>query len=158
MQASLCKCPMCLHCTCIQSIRCQQKKLWFKLNSPFMHYLRTQNPYEEVKKWLSSKCCHFQKKTIFMVSNVQCVYIVCAKYQMQTGKVLIQVEFPVPALSENTKSIMKKKSEKKILSSKCCHFVKKLLFQYLISSCKCSRCLHCVSKLSDANSKSSATS
>ena len=91
-------------------------------------------------------------------ANVQCVIIVCANYQMRAGKFLIQVEFPVHALSENTKSIMKKKSEKKILSSQCCRFVKKLFFQYQISSCKCSRCQHCVSKVSNANSKSSASS
>ena len=107
-QTSLCKCPL-----CIQSIRCQQQRLWFKLNSPFMHYLRTQNPYEEVKKWLSSKCCHLKKKQHYfhgikyLHAKFQCIYNVCAMYQMQTGNALIQVEFPMPALSEYTKSIMK---------------------------------------------------
>ena len=65
------------------------------------------------------KMLSFKKKNYFhsikyLHANVQCVYIVCAKYQMQTGKALIQVEFPVPALSENLKSIMKK-IEKNIL-------------------------------------------
>ena len=56
----------------VQRIRCQQQKLCYKLNSPSMHYLRTQNPYEEEKviKWLSSKGCHFVKKIIFLVSNI----------------------------------------------------------------------------------------
>ena len=39
-----------------------------------------------------------------------------------------QVEFPVNALFENIKSIMKKKMEKIMLCSKCCHFVKKIIF------------------------------
>ena len=37
---------------CMQSITCQQKNLWYKLNSPCMHYL-TQTPYEEY----SEKIC-----------------------------------------------------------------------------------------------------
>ena len=34
---------------CMQSIRCQEQKLCYTLNSPCLHYLRTQNPYEEEK-------------------------------------------------------------------------------------------------------------
>ena len=59
---------------CMQSIRCQQQKLCCKLNSPCMHYLRTQNPYEE-EKWLSSKGCHFCPKLFFswyQISSCKC--------------------------------------------------------------------------------------
>ena len=45
---------------CMQSIRCQQQKLWYKLNSSCMDYLRTQNLYEYFL--LTSKCSHFVKK------------------------------------------------------------------------------------------------
>ena len=39
----------------------------------------------------------------YLHANVKFIYIVFAKYQMQTGNALIQVKFPVPILSENTK-------------------------------------------------------
>ena len=82
---------------CIENIRCQQLKQLYKLNSPFMHYLSTQDPYEAAK---SEKIAKF-----------------------------------------------------KMLS-----FCQKLFSLYQISSCKCSVCLHCVCKVSDANSKSSGKS
>ena len=34
-------------------------------------------------------------------ANVQCVYIVYAKYQMASVKTLVQVDFPVHVLSEH---------------------------------------------------------
>ena len=34
-------------------------------------------------------------------TNVQCVYIVYAKYQMAAVKTLVQVDFPVHVLSEH---------------------------------------------------------
>ena len=34
-------------------------------------------------------------------ANVQCIYIVYAKYQMASVKALVQVEFPVDVLSEH---------------------------------------------------------
>ena len=52
----------------------------------------------------------------------------CAKYRMQTCKAMIPIEFPVYTLPENTKSIIKKKSEKLMLSSKCCHFCQNIIF------------------------------
>ena len=84
----------------------------------------------ESENWLSSKCCHFVKKNIFSVSNrfMQMTNAMYAKYQMRSTKALIQVEFPENALFKNTKSIMKKKNEKIMLSSKYCHFVKRIIF------------------------------
>ena len=75
----------------IQSIRCQQQKLSFKLNSLFMHYQSTQNPYEEVKKWLSSKCCHFVQKlfsptvlnSFMQMSNVSTLCVQRIRCQQQ---------------------------------------------------------------------------
>ena len=36
-----------------------------------------------------------------LCANVQCIYIVYAKYQMASVKTLVQVDFPVHALSEH---------------------------------------------------------
>ena len=76
--------------------------------SPCMHYLSTNKTLikkQSVKKWLSSKRCHFVKKYFYGIkllhANVQCVYIVYAKYQMASVKTLVQVDFPVHALSEH---------------------------------------------------------
>ena len=56
------------------------------------------------------------------------------------------------------KTFIKKQSVTKWLSSKCCHFVKKVFLWHQTSSCKCSMCLHCVCKVSDGFSKSSGAS
>ena len=57
------------------------------------------------KNWLNSKCCHFVKKYFYGIkllhANVQCIYIVYAKYQMSSVKALVQVDFPVHVLSEH---------------------------------------------------------
>ena len=91
-----------------QSIRLLQSKLWYKLISPCMHYLSTNKTLikrQNVKKWLSSKRSHFVKKHFYGIkllhANVQCVYIVYAKYQMASVKTLVQVDFPVHVLSEH---------------------------------------------------------
>ena len=81
-----------------------------------------------------------------------------AKYQMLTAEAGLQVEFPMYALSKNTKSILKKKSEKIMLNSKCCHFVKKIFLsiQYLHVNVQ-GVCI-VYAKYQILNSKSSATS
>ena len=73
-----------------------------------MHYLSTNKTLikkQSVEKWLSSKRCHFVKKYFYAIkllrANVQCVYIVYAKYQMASVKTLVQVDFPVHVLSEH---------------------------------------------------------
>ena len=100
------------------------------------------------KKWLSSKRCHFVKKYFYGIkvlhANVQCVNIVYTKYQMASVKALVQVDFPVHAL---TKAKFKTQS-----------FCQKVFLRHQGSSCKCSMCLHCVYKVSDGFSKSSGTS
>ena len=50
----------------------------------------------------------------YLHANVKFIYIVFAKYQMQTGNALIQAEFLLPILYENTKPIMKKNGEKEL--------------------------------------------
>ena len=56
-------------------------------------------------KVLSSKRCHIVKKYFYGIkllhANVQCIYIVYAKYQMASAKTLIKVDFPVHVLSEH---------------------------------------------------------
>ena len=78
-----------------------------------MHYLSTNRTLikkQSVKKWLSSKHCYFVKKYFYGIkllrANVQCVYIVYAKYQMASVKTLVQVDFPVHVLSETTKTLV----------------------------------------------------
>ena len=73
-----------------------------------MHYLSTNKTLikkQSVKKWLSSKRCHFVKTYVYGIkvlrANVQCVYVVYAKYQMASVKALVQVDFPVHVLSEH---------------------------------------------------------
>ena len=89
---------------CMQSIRWLQSKLWYKLISPCMYYLSTNKTLikKQCKKWLSSKRCHFVKKYFYGITllhaNVQCVYIVYAKYQDVSIKAVEQVEFLVYAL------------------------------------------------------------
>ena len=57
------------------------------------------------KNLLSSQSCPFVKHKFFCIkllyANVQCVYIVYAKYQMASVKALVQVDFLVPVLFEH---------------------------------------------------------
>ena len=57
------------------------------------------------KKRLISQSCHFVKAYFFVIklfhANVQCVYIVYAKYQNVSVKALVRADFPVYALSVN---------------------------------------------------------
>ena len=52
---------------------------------------------QSVKKWLSLKRCQFVKRYFYGIkllhANVQCVYIVYAKYQMASVKALVAVDF-----------------------------------------------------------------
>ena len=58
-----------------------------------------------LRPWLSSKHCHCVKKYFYDIkllhANVQCVYIVYAKYQMASVKTLVQVDFSVHALPKH---------------------------------------------------------
>ena len=91
------------------------------------------SPYKQAirKKWLRSQSCHFVNNKFFgiklLYANVECVYIMKAKYQTASVKALVQVDFPVHALSTN-KTLIKSKSVKKRLSLKCCYFVKKYFY------------------------------
>ena len=58
---------------------------------------------KRVKKLLIYKCCHFEKKILaikYLHAYVQCLYIVYAKHQMSAANSLVEVEFPMYALSE----------------------------------------------------------
>ena len=67
-------------------------------NSIGADYLRTQNPYEEVKGLNAVQTAVILSNNYILgikyYANVQCVYIVNAKYQIQTAKALVQVESP----------------------------------------------------------------
>ena len=109
-KTSSCKCSMCLYYVGKVSDSFSQNSgtPWYKLISPCLHYLSTNKTLikkQSVKKWLSSKRCHFVKKYSYGIkllhANVQCVYIVYAKYQMASVKTLVQVDFSVHVLSEH---------------------------------------------------------
>ena len=75
-------------CTlCIQSIRCKQQKLWYKLNPrQCMHYLRAQNPFEEKlnKKIAKFKMLSFYQKLFSGYHITSCKHLMslhCVKYQ-----------------------------------------------------------------------------
>ena len=80
----------------IQSVRCQHKKLWHRLNSMFMHYLSTQDPYEGEKS--GKKNAYFK-----MLSFCRIKYFLAIKYlhaspmstlcmqSMSAAKALVQV-------------------------------------------------------------------
>ena len=57
--------------------------------------------------------------------NVQCVYIVQAKYQIVSSKAVVRVDWPVYALFKHKHNPCLKASWKKWLSSQSCHFVNK---------------------------------
>ena len=105
-KTSSCKSPMCLYY--VGKVSDSFSKSSGMFISPCMHYLSTNKTLikkQSVKKWLSSKRCHFVKKYFYgmklLHANVQCVYIVYAKYQMASVKTLVKVDFPVHVLSEH---------------------------------------------------------
>ena len=63
---------------------------------------------------------------------------------MASVKALVQVDFPVHALSEHSQTLMKKQSVKKMAKFKTLSICQKVLLWHPTSSCKCSTCLHCV--------------
>ena len=79
-----------------------------------MHYLSTNKTLikkQNIKQWLSSKHCHFVKKYFYGIkllhANVQCVYIVYARYQMTSVKNPVKVDFPMHVLSKHYQNPMK---------------------------------------------------
>ena len=88
-------------------------------------------------------------------AHAQYICIVYAKYQKASVKALVQVDFPVYALSKQKQN--KKKQEKMAKFTKL-SFSQKLIFWHKTSSCKCSMCLYYVGKVSDSFSKSSGIS
>ena len=92
-----CKCSMCLYW--LKSIILFQHKLWYKLISSRMHYLCTSHT-----KWPIVKSSHFAKNYFCMTplhAYAQYIFIVYAKYQKASVKVLVQVDFSVLALSKH---------------------------------------------------------
>ena len=129
-----------------------------------MHYLSTNKTLikkQSVKKWLSSKHCHFVQKYFYGIKllhvNVQCVYIVYAKYQMASEKLWHKLISPCMYYLSTNKTLIKKQCNK-CLSSKRCHFYQKVFLWYETSSCTCQMCLHCVYKVSGCCSKNCGTS
>ena len=70
-----------------------------------VYALSKHNQNKQQKKWRSSQSCHFVKNKFFGIkllhANVDCVYIVMAKYQMTSVKALVQDDFPEHARSEH---------------------------------------------------------
>ena len=84
---------------CRQSIELFRHKLWYKLNTPHMHNVYMS--YKIAKLKISS---HYAKRYFFCMTplhaNAQYICIVYAKYQKASVKALVQVDFPVYALSK----------------------------------------------------------
>ena len=80
-------------------------------------------------------------------AHAQYICIVYPKYQKASVKALVQVDFPVYALSKQSKT---SKQEKLLLKLSFCP---KLIFWHITSSSKCSMCLYYVGKVSDSFDK-----
>ena len=71
------------------------------------------NPYliGNRKKWLNSQSCHFVKNKYFGIkllhTNVQCVFIVKAKYPIVSAKAVVQVDLPAYALSMHKQNALR---------------------------------------------------
>ena len=76
-------------------------------------------------------------------AHTQYICIVYAKYQKASVKALVQVDFPVYALSKH-KQNMQKMAKFTKLSSQSCHFDKNNFFWHQTSPCKCSMLVGCV--------------
>ena len=105
-KTSSCKCSMCLYYVGKVSHSFSQNSgtSWFPRACTIWALIKP-SLRSKVKKWLSSKRCHFVKKYFYGIkllhANVQCVYIVYAKYQMGSVKTVVQVDFPMHVLSEH---------------------------------------------------------
>ena len=84
-----------------------------------------------------------------MLNRLKYIFIVYAKYQKVSVKVLVQVDFPVYALSKQKQNKQTGKMAKTMKLS----FCQKLIFWHKTSSCKCSMCPYY-----DSFNKSSGTS
>ena len=70
----------------------------YKLNSLCMHYLRTQNPYEE-EKWKNALSTKMQKAFLcikFLHANVQCLPILYTKFYLTIGSLYRHMVWSVP--------------------------------------------------------------
>ena len=69
------------------------------------------NPYLIGKREKSSQSYHFVKNYYFGIkllhTNVQCVYIVWAKYQIVSAKAVVRVDFPTYALSMHKQNALR---------------------------------------------------
>ena len=86
-------------------------------------------------------------------AHAQYMCIVYAKYQKASVKALVQVDFPVYALSKS-----KTRKQEKMAKFTKLSFSQTLIFLHKTSSCKCSMCLYYVGKVSDSFSQNSGTS
>ena len=115
--------------------------------------------YAHVIKMAKFKKQLFCQKVFFCMTplhaHAQYICIVYAKYQKDSVKALVQVDFPVYALSKQKQN---KQTGKKMAKFIKLSFCKNLIFWHHTPSCNCSLCLHCVCKALDGFSKSSGTS
>ena len=84
-------------------------------------------------------------------------HIVYAKYQ-KAVKALVQVDFPVYAVSKHKQNSYLKANRKKMAKFTKLSFCQKRFFRHQTSLCKCSMSLYCVDKVSNCFSKSCGTS
>ena len=103
-KTSSCKCSMCLYYVgkVSDSFSKSSGTSWFPRACTIWALTKPLLRSKVLKKWLSSKRCHFVKKYFYGIkllhANVQCVYIAYTKYEDVSVKAVEQVEFPVYAL------------------------------------------------------------
>ena len=68
----------------------------------------------------------------FFLANVQCVSIVYAKYQMASRKALVQVDFPVHALSKHQQNPYLEATSQNMVKSKTLSFCQNNCFQTVL--------------------------
>ena len=103
-KTSSCKCSMCLYYVgkVSDSFRKSSSISWFPHACTIWALTKPLLRSKVFKNWLSSKCCHFVRKYFYGIkllhANVQCVYIVCTKYQDASIQAVEGVELLVYAL------------------------------------------------------------
>ena len=117
-KTSSCKCSMCLYYVgrVSDSFNKSSGTSWFPCACTIWAPTKPLSRSKVLKNWLSSKHSHFVKKYFYGIkllhANVQCVYIVYAKYQLASVKALAQVDFPVHVLYLSTNKTLLKSSVK----------------------------------------------
>ena len=108
-----------VHCVCIVYVKYQKASVKALVQVDFPVHALSEHYKILFKKQSVKKMAKFKMLGIKLLhANVQCVCIVYVKYQKVSVKALVQVDFPVHALSEHYKILFKRQSVKKMAKFK----------------------------------------